>query len=112
MGTPDRLRRIEVVDSHTGGEPTRVVIAGGPDLGEGPLDDRRERFRREHDRFRRAVVNEPRGSDAVVGALLVPPVDPSSAAGMIYFNNVGYLGMCVHGTIGVAATLAHLGRIE
>ena len=90
---------IEVIDSHTGGEPTRVVIAGGPDLGTGPLAERRERFRREFDRFRSAVVNEPRGSDVVVGALLVPPEDTSCATGVIFFNNVGYLGMCGHGTI-------------
>ena len=102
---------IEVIDSHTGGEPTRVVIAGGPDLGTGPLAERRERFRREFDRFRSAIVNEPRGSDVVVGALLVPPEDASCAAGVIFFNNVGYLGMCGHGTIGLVATLAHLGRI-
>jgi 4-hydroxyproline epimerase len=103
--------RIEVIDSHTGGEPTRVVIAGGPDLGVGPLADRRERFRRDFDRFRSAIVNEPRGSDVVVGALLVPPQDASCAAGVIFFNNVGYLGMCGHGTIGLVVTLAHLGRI-
>jgi 4-hydroxyproline epimerase len=103
--------KIEVIDSHTGGEPTRVVVAGGPDLGVGPLADRRERFRREFDRFRSAVVNEPRGSDVVVGALLVPPQDASCAAGVIFFNNVGYLGMCGHGTIGLIVTLAHLGRI-
>jgi 4-hydroxyproline epimerase len=102
---------IEVVDSHTGGEPTRVVVAGGPDLGGGSLAERRERFRCEFDRFRSAVVNEPRGSDVVVGALLVPPQDASCAAGVIFFNNVGYLGMCGHGTIGLVATLAHLGRI-
>jgi len=102
---------IEVIDSHTGGEPTRVVIAGGPDLGTGPLAERRERFRREFDRFRSAIVNEPRGSDVVVGALLVPPEDVSCATGVIFFNNVGYLGMCGHGTIGLMATLAHMGRI-
>jgi 4-hydroxyproline epimerase len=104
-------RRIEVVDSHTGGEPTRVVVSGGPDLGGGTLAERREVFRREFDRMRSAIVNEPRGSDVVVGALLVPPVDPSSATGVVFFNNVGYLGMCGHGTIGLVATLAHLGRI-
>lgn len=103
--------RVEVIDSHTGGEPTRVVIAGGPDLGVGPLADRRERFRRDFDRFRSAIVNEPRGSDVVVGALLVPPQDASCAAGVVFFNNVGYLGMCGHGTIGLVVTLAHLGRI-
>jgi 4-hydroxyproline epimerase len=106
------VRTIEVIDSHTGGEPTRVVVAGGPDLGDGPLAARRERFGREFDAFRCAVVNEPRGSDVVVGALLVPPVDRSCAAGVIFFNNVGGLGMCGHGTIGLVATLAHLGRID
>ncbi len=103
---------IRVVDSHTEGEPTRVIIDGGPDLGGGSLAERRERFQREFDRYRSAVVNEPRGSDPVVGALLVPPQDPTCAAGVIFFNNIGYLGMCGHGTIGVVATLAHLGRLK
>ncbi|HZN10976.1 MAG TPA: 4-hydroxyproline epimerase [Blastocatellia bacterium] len=106
-----RQRRVEVIDSHTGGEPTRVVVAGGPELGRGALAERLARFRAGHDRFRSAVVNEPRGSDVVVGALLCEPSDPASAAGVIFFNNVGYLGMCGHGTIGLVATLAHLGRI-
>lgn len=102
---------IQVVDSHTAGEPTRVVIAGGPALGHDALPDRLRRFAKEHDDFRSAVVNEPRGSDVLVGALLCEPVEKTSAAGVIFFNNVGYLGMCGHGTIGVVATLAHLGRI-
>jgi 4-hydroxyproline epimerase len=105
------LRRIEVIDSHTAGEPTRVVVSGGPDLGDGPLLARRSLFRERFDHFRSAVVNEPRGSDAMVGALLCPPVDPACAAGVIFFNNVGTIGMCGHGTIGVAVTLGHLGRI-
>jgi 4-hydroxyproline epimerase len=105
------FQRIEVIDSHTGGEPTRVVIRGGPDLGGGSLAERVAVFRRQHDTFRSAVVNEPRGSDVLVGALLCEPVDRSCAAGVIFFNNVGYLGMCGHGAIGVAVTLAHLGRI-
>jgi 4-hydroxyproline epimerase len=103
--------RVDVVDSHTGGEPTRVVVAGGPDLGSGPLAERVARFR-ENDRFRSAVVNEPRGSDVLVGALLLPPSDPSCAAAVIFFNNVGPLGMCGHGTIGLVVTLAHLGRLR
>ncbi len=102
---------MHTVDSHTAGEPTRVVVAGGPPLGDGPLDERRERFRSGYDDLRAAVVSEPRGSEVVVGALLVEPVDPRSTAGVIFFNDVGYLGMCGHGTIGVIATLAHLGRI-
>ena len=107
----NRIRRVYIVDSHTGGEPTRLVVAGGPDLGRGALAERMERFRREHDLFRSAVVNEPRGSEVVVGALLCEPVDSTCAAGVIFFNNVGYLGMCGHGTIGLVASLAHMGRI-
>jgi 4-hydroxyproline epimerase len=98
------MRRVRVIDSHTGGEPTRVVVAGGPDLGGGSMAERLEVFRRDHDRFRSAVVNEPRGNDAIVGALWCEP------SGAIFFNNVGYLGMCGHGTIGLLATLAYLGR--
>ncbi|AWM36625.1 4-hydroxyproline epimerase [Gemmata obscuriglobus] len=104
------MQRVRVIDSHTGGEPTRVVVSGGPDLGTGPLAARCDLFRREFDRFRSAVVNEPRGSDVLVGALLVEPHEPGCAAGVIYFNNVGPLGMCGHATIGLAVTLAHLGR--
>jgi len=104
-------QKVRVIDSHTGGEPTRLVVSGGPDLGTGPLVDRLECFRSKHDRFRSAVVNEPRGSDVMVGALLCEPVDSSCAAGVIFFNNVGYLGMCGHGTIGLVATLSYMKRI-
>ena len=106
------VRKIRVIDSHTGGEPTRLVISGGPDLGSGPLSARLGRFRAQHDDFRSAVVNEPRGSDVMIGALLCEPVDPACAAGVIFFNNVGYLGMCGHGTIGLVATLSYLDRIK
>lgn len=105
------LASIQVIDSHTAGEPTRVVIAGGPDLGNHSLAHRARRLATRHDAFRSAVINEPRGSDVLVGALLCEPEDPASTAGVIFFNNVGYLGMCGHGTIGLIATLAHLGRI-
>jgi len=109
---PDaNVKRVRVIDSHTGGEPTRVVISGGPDLGNDSLAQRVARFRETHDDFRSAVTNEPRGSDALVGALLCDPVDKTCVTGVIFFNNVGYLGMCGHGTIGVVATLAYLDRI-
>src|SRR5580693_3263591 len=108
----EEARRVRVIDSHTGGEPTRVVVRGGPDLGAGPLPQRLELFRSQHDCFRSAVVNEPRGSDVIVGALLCEPVDPACAAGVIFFNNVGYLGMCGHGTIGLVATLSFMNRIQ
>jgi 4-hydroxyproline epimerase len=111
MASNSALRRISIVDSHTAGEPTRLVLTGGPDLGSGALAERRESFRVNHDDFRTAVVNEPRGSDVIVGALLCEPFDRSCTAGVIFFNNVGYLGMCGHGTIGLVASLAHLGRI-
>src|SRR3954469_24958923 len=104
-------RQIRIVDSHTGGEPTRTVVEGGPPLGEGHLRDSLQRFRERYDHYRSAIVNEPRGSDAVVGALLCEPVDRSCCTGVIFFNNTGYLGMCGHGTIGLMVTLSFLGRI-
>ncbi|SAL22439.1 hydroxyproline-2-epimerase [Caballeronia peredens] len=105
------MKTIDIIDSHTGGEPTRLVLAGGPDLGGGTLAQRLDAFRAHHDDWRRAIVTEPRGSDVMVGALLCEPDDPAAAAGVIFFNNVGYLGMCGHGTIGLVASLAHAGRI-
>jgi proline racemase len=106
------MKKLQIIDSHTGGEPTRVVMAGGPDLGGGSVAERLKVFREQHDSFRSAVVNEPRGSDVLVGALLVEPADKSCVAGVIFFNNVGPLQMCGHGTIGLIVTLAHLGRIK
>jgi 4-hydroxyproline epimerase len=102
---------MRVIDSHTEGEPTRLIVDGGPSLGRRSLAERRERFAADFDAIRRFVVCEPRGHDALVGALLCEPEDQACAAGLIFFNNVGYLGMCGHATIGAAITLAHLGRI-
>jgi len=104
--------RIEIIDSHTAGEPTRCILSGGPDLGSGPVAERLERFRRDYDNYRRAILCEPRGSDVLVGALLVEPSDPACAAGVIFFNNSGFLGMCGHGMIGLGVTLAYLKRIQ
>ena len=103
---------MRVIDSHTEGEPTRLIVEGGPLLGSGPLSERRRRFADTFDDIRRFAVTEPRGYDALVGALLCDPHDASCVAGLIFFNNVGFLGMCGHATIGAAVTLAHLGRIS
>jgi 4-hydroxyproline epimerase len=108
---PPACPTVRVIDSHTAGEPTRLVMEGGPQLGEGPLAARLACFRRQHDRYRRAIVNEPRGSDTIVGALLCRPHRPDCQLGVIFFNNVGYLGMCGHGTIGLVASLAATGRL-
>ncbi|KQX30346.1 4-hydroxyproline epimerase [Variovorax sp. Root434] len=105
------MQRIQVIDSHTGGEPTRLVIGGFPDLGGGSMAERRALLAERHDKWRAAAVLEPRGSDVVVGALLCEPVSPDAAAGVVFFNNAGYIGMCGHGTIGLVASLAHMGRI-
>lgn len=99
------------IDSHTGGEPTRVIIQGGPPLS-GDVKRQAQQFREHFDGFRSSVCNEPRGSDVLVGALLTKPQDPSATAGVIFFNNVDVLGMCGHGTIGLITTLHHLGRIQ
>jgi 4-hydroxyproline epimerase len=106
------MKRISILDSHTGGEPTRLVLDGFPDPGPGDMAQRRARLAAQHDDWRKAVILEPRGHDVLVGALLCPPQDPQAAAGVIFFNNTGYLGMCGHGTIGLIVSLAYLGRIR
>lgn len=103
---------LHIIDSHTEGEPTRVIISGGPDLGVGTLAEKAQRLRDEHDWLRSAVCNEPRGHDAMVGALLCEPSEPNSCCGVIFFNNVSTLNMCIHGTIGLVVTLAQLGKIS
>lgn len=108
---PSEKNRLHIIDSHTGGEPTRVIVSGGPELPPASMAGKLDYFRQHYDHVRRAVINEPRGSEIIVGALLCKPVDASCATGVIFFNNVGYLGMCVHGAIGLAVTLAHLGTI-
>jgi 4-hydroxyproline epimerase len=105
------MKKIKIIDSHTGGEPTRLVLDGFPDLGCGSMAQRRDLLKQKHDDWRATTVLEPRGSDVIVGALLCAPVDPKNTAGVIFFNNTGYLGMCGHGTIGLIASLAYLGRI-
>jgi 4-hydroxyproline epimerase len=102
---------VRVIDSHTGGEPTRVIVSGGPDLGKGSVAEKLGVLREKYDRVRSSIILEPRGSEVMVGAILVEPQDRSCAAGVIFFNNVGYLHMCGHGTIGVGVTLFHLGQI-
>lgn len=111
VSTMSAMKTLNVIDSHTGGEPTRLVVSGGPELGGGALAQRLDVFRARFDDWRAGIVTEPRGSDVVVGALLCEPDSKECAAGVIFFNNVGYLGMCGHGTIGLVVSLAHMGRI-
>lgn len=92
------MQKIQVVDSHTGGEPTRVVLSG---IAESELES-----------HRRAIICEPRGHEVIVGALLREPHDATCAAAVTFFNNVGLLRMCGHGMIGLITTLAHLGRLS
>jgi 4-hydroxyproline epimerase len=102
---------LKAIDSHTEGEPTRIVVSGGPELGAGTMADKAKRLRDEHDWLRSSICNEPRGHAAMVGALLCEPHEPDCACGVVFFNNLSTLNMCIHGTIGVTVTLAHLGRI-
>lgn len=106
------MTQIDYIDSHTGGEPTRVVYRGAPDVGAGSMAERCDRLKSEYDWLRKALILEPRGCSWLVGALLLEPCDSDCAAGVVFFNNAGYLGMCGHGLIGVVETLAHLERIE
>lgn len=104
--------KMRIIDSHTGGEPTRTIVSGGPDLGVEHMAERREIFARSFDHVRAALIHEPRGSDVMVGALLCKPQNPDNTAGVIFFNNAGFLNMCGHGTIGLVITLYHMGEID
>ncbi|WP_460135928.1 4-hydroxyproline epimerase [Pseudomonas sp. S1_E04] len=106
------MKRLHVIDSHTGGEPTRLILTGFPPLAGNSIAARLEHLRTEHDEWRRACLLEPRGNDVLVGALYCEPVSPGATCGVIFFNNAGYLGMCGHGTIGLVASLHYLGRIQ
>jgi 4-hydroxyproline epimerase len=110
--TESRMEKIRVIDSHTAGEPTRLVISGAPELGGGSLAERFARLREKCDWLRTSLCLEPRASEAAVGALLCAPDDPANAAAVIFFNNSGYLGMCGHATIGLVATLEYLGKMQ
>jgi 4-hydroxyproline epimerase len=107
-----KVKYMRIIDSHTEGEPTRLIVEGGPDLGVGHLSERRRIFAERYDTFRTFALYEPRGFDAMVGALLCEPADKSCVVGLIFFNNAGFLDMCGHGTIGVAVSLAHMGRLN
>ena len=106
------MKSIHVIDSHTGGEPTRLVMSGFPAVAGQTMSQKRDALRNDHDQWRRATLLEPRGNDVLVGALYCEPVSPDATCGVIFFNNTGYLGMCGHGTIGLVASLHHLGMIE
>ncbi|MFO2463039.1 4-hydroxyproline epimerase [Pseudomonas sp. 15FMM2] len=105
------MKRLHVIDSHTGGEPTRLIIKGFPELAGNTLPEQLDSLRNQHDHWRRACLLEPRGNDVLVGALYCAPVSKDATCGVIFFNNTGYLGMCGHGTIGLVASLHYLGRI-
>lgn len=105
------MKQLHVIDSHTGGEPTRLILSGFPALSGGSIAAQLDSLRNEHDQWRRACLLEPRGNDVLVGALYCEPVTAGATCGVIFFNNAGYLGMCGHGTIGLVASLHHLGHI-
>ncbi|MGF6127547.1 4-hydroxyproline epimerase [Pseudomonas frederiksbergensis] len=105
------MKLVHVIDSHTGGEPTRLVISGFPKLPGQTIAEQRDALREQHDHWRRACLLEPRGNDVLVGALYCEPVSPDATCGVIFFNNAGYLGMCGHGTIGLVNSLHYLGHI-
>ena len=102
---------IQAVDSHTAGEPTRIVTGGLPPLAGASMAEKRTILQRDHDGLRRALVLEPRGHDAIVLAYLLPPCTPGAHLGVVFANDAGYLGMCGHGAIGVATVAVAMGMV-
>ncbi len=106
------MKSIDYIDSHTGGEPTRLIPELPFPVARGSVADQLTYLQQHHDSLRATILHEPRGSDVLVGAYLVEPIQQSCQFGVIFYNNVGYLGMCGHGMIGMIATLSFLGRIQ
>ena len=109
--SPREVQSIRVVDTHTGGEPTRVVSDFPFELPGTTLAEKCQAFGSQFDAYRKAIICEPRGSDVMVGALLTPPEHDGSIGGVIFFNNAGPLLMCGHGMMGFVVTLGHLGLL-
>lgn len=103
--------RIQAIDSHTEGEPTRVVTRGLPAVPGDTMLARREWLRENLDDLRTALIHEPRGHEALVMAYLLPPATAGATVGVVFSNSLGYLNMCGHGAIGVATVLVWMGQV-
>lgn len=108
-----RSRRVfHVVDSHTEGMPTRVVVGGIGTIDGETMFDRRRRFLAHMDEVRTLLMYEPRGHGAMSGAILQPPTRTDADWGVLFIEVSGCLPMCVHGTIGVATVLVETGMVQ
>ena len=105
-------RFVSYIDTHTAGEPTRIILSGFP-KPEGRTALERQQWLYDHaEPFRRFVIQEPRGHADMFAALVTEPVDPSCDAGVFFLESGGFLSMCGHGTIGVATALSSLGWVS
>lgn len=102
---------IPCVETHTCGEPTRIVTGGLFTLP-GDTIVAKQAYVREHlDHVRKALIREPRGHQNMFGAILTPPVSPEAVGGVIWFDNAGYLSGCGHGTIGLGIAMVEMGIV-
>jgi proline racemase len=106
------VRVIQTIDTHTLGEPTRIVLDGFPALRGRSMKDRSRDLLKRHTPLRRALMWEPRGHLVMFGAVVVPPADPSADLGLVFMDGGGAVDMCVHGTIGAVTALIETGRLK
>ena len=102
-------RWLNAVDTHTEGEPTRIITGGVGHLAGDSVSAKRDTFRRDLDHLRTALVAEPRGHKDMFGCVLTEPAGPDAEFGMFFMDNGGYQDMCGHATIGVSTALVELG---
>lgn len=105
-------RWIQTVDTHTEGEPTRIVTGGIPPLPGSSVRAKRDHFREHLDHLRTALIGEPRGHRDMYGCILIPPSGDEADWGVFFMDNGGYMDMCGHATIGVSTALVELGMVE
>ena len=102
--------RLSIIDGHTAGEPTRLIVSGYPRLKGATLAQKMADMRDNHDWVRRVAMNEPRGHRDMFGGILLEPVDPTADIGVFFIDGGQYYNMCGHASLGICAMMVETGR--
>ena len=104
-------RGLQAIDSHTAGEPTRIVTGGIPNIKGKTMPEKKEYLEKELDYLRTAIMLEPRGHNDMFGSIITAPTTDEADLGIIFMDGGGYLNMCGHGTIGAVTAAIETGMV-
>lgn len=105
-------RSIQAIDSHTMGEPTRIVVGGVPRIPGKTMPEKKTYLEEHMDNLRTAIMLEPRGHKDMFGSIITQPTRSDADLGIIFMDGGGYLNMCGHGSIGAATVAVETGMVE